>query len=163
RQNQVDIALQEIGKIERTLFMLDWLENLVLRRRCHAGLNKGEQRHALAQAVYTFGQGRVIDRSHEAQQYRASGLNLVTAAIVYWNSIYMADAVAHLRSQGEIVPDDLLTHTSPVGWEHIAFSAAITRGIETVVLVGDIALINEIVLAAPASLQRTTALRFDEN
>ncbi|MGZ2504797.1 hypothetical protein U8P80_29500 (plasmid) [Rhizobium beringeri] len=40
---------------------------------------------------------------------------------------------------------------------------AITRGIETVVLVGDIALINEIVLAAPSSLQRTTALRFDEN
>lgn len=40
---------------------------------------------------------------------------------------------------------------------------AITRGIETVVLVGDIALINEIVLAAPASFQRTTARRFDEN
>ena len=66
--------------------------------------------------------GRVIARSHEAQQYRASGLNLVTAAIVYWNSIYVADAVAHLRAQGEIVPDELLTHTSPVGWEHIAFS-----------------------------------------
>ena len=57
RQNQVDIALQEIGKIERTLFMLDWLENPALRRRCHAGLNKGEQRHALAQAIYTFRQG----------------------------------------------------------------------------------------------------------
>lgn len=60
--------------------------------------------------------------SHEAQQYRASGLNLVIAAIVYWNSIYMADAIAQLRAQGEIVPDDLLAHTSPVGWEHIAFS-----------------------------------------
>ena len=34
----------------------------------------------------------------------------------------MADAVAHLRSTGETVPDDLLAHTSPVGWEHIAFS-----------------------------------------
>jgi hypothetical protein len=34
----------------------------------------------------------------------------------------MADAVAPLRSGGEIVPDDLLVHTSPVGWEHIAFS-----------------------------------------
>lgn len=31
-QNQVDIALQEIGKIERTLFMLDWLEN---HRNCY--------------------------------------------------------------------------------------------------------------------------------
>ncbi len=34
RQNQLDLALQEIGKIERTLFMLDWLENPSLRRRC---------------------------------------------------------------------------------------------------------------------------------
>lgn len=122
RQNQVDIALQEIGKIERTLFMLDWLENPALRRRCQAGLNKSEQRHALTQAICTFRQGRIIDHSHEAQQYRASGLNLVIAAIVYWNSTYMADAVAHLRSIGEPVRDDHLAHTSPVGWEHIAFS-----------------------------------------
>ena len=101
RQNQLDVALQEIGKIERTLFMLDWLENPELRRRCQVGLNKSEQRHALTQAICTFRQGRIIDRSHEAQQYRASGLNLVIAAIVYWNSTYMADAVAHLRARGD--------------------------------------------------------------
>jgi TnpA family transposase len=122
RQNQIDIALQEIGKIERTLFMLDWLENPTLRRRCQAGLNKSEQRHALTQAICTFRQGRIIDRSHEAQQYRASGLNLVIAAIICWNSTYMADAVDYLRSDGTPVPDGLLAHTSPVGWEHIAFS-----------------------------------------
>lgn len=97
-------------------------KNPALRRRCQAGLNKSEQRHALTQAICTFRQGRVIDRSHEAQQYRASGLNLVIAAIVYWNSTYMADAVSHLRATGEAVPNELLTHTSPVGWEHIAFS-----------------------------------------
>lgn len=122
RQNQLDIALQEIGKIERTLFMLDWLENPDLRRRCHAGLNNSEQRHALTQAIYTFRQGRIIDRSHEAQQYRASGLNLVIAAIVYWNTIYMDAAAQHLRSTLVSVPEDMLAHTSPVGWEHIAFS-----------------------------------------
>lgn len=122
RQNQVDLALQEIGKIERTLFMLDWLENPILRRRCQTGLNKSEQRHALTQAICTFRQGRLVDRSHEAQQYRASGLNLVIAAIVYWNSTYMADAVEHFRAAGELVPDALLAHTSPVGWEHVAFS-----------------------------------------
>ena len=122
RQNQLDVALQEIGKIERTLFMLDWLENPDLRRRCHAGLNNSEQRHALTQAIYTFRQGRIIDRSHEAQQYRASGLNLVIAAIVYWNTIYMDAAAQHLRSASIAVPNDLLAHTSPVGWEHIAFS-----------------------------------------
>ena len=122
RQNQLDIALQEIGKIERTLFMLDWLENPELRQRCHAGLNNSEQRHVLTQAIYTFRQGRIIDRSHEAQQYRASGLNLVIAAIVYWNTSYMAEAVEHLRNAGESVAAGHLAHTSPIGWEHIAFS-----------------------------------------
>ena len=58
RQNQIDIALQEIGKIERTLFMLDWLESPELRRRCQAGLNKSEQCHVLTQAICTFRQGR---------------------------------------------------------------------------------------------------------
>jgi TnpA family transposase len=122
RQNQLDLALQEIGRIERTLFMLDWLESSALRRRCQAGLNKSEQRHALTQAICTFRQGRIIDRSHEAQLYRASGLNLVIASIVHWNTTYMAEAVAHLRRIGETTPNALLAHTSPVGWEHIAFS-----------------------------------------
>lgn len=122
RQNQLDLALQELGRIERTLFMLDWLESPALRRRCQAGLNKSEQRHQLTGAICTFKQGRIVDHSHEAQQFRASGLNLVIAAIVYWNSTYIADAVQHLRSSGEIVSDEMLAHTSPVGWGHIAFS-----------------------------------------
>jgi hypothetical protein len=75
------------------------------------------------QAICTFRQGRIAERTHDAQQYRASGLNLVViAAIVWWNSTYMPDAVAHLRASGEPTPNDLLAHTSPVGWEHIAFS-----------------------------------------
>jgi hypothetical protein len=76
----------------------------------------------LAQVICTFKQGRIADRGQEAQQFRASGLNLVIAAIVYWNSTYLADAVQHLRAQGKPVPDALLAHTSPLTWEHINFS-----------------------------------------
>ena len=126
RQNQLDLALQELGRIERALFMLDWLESPELRRRCHAGLNKSEQRHFLAQVICTFKQGRQTrpdaDRSAEAQQFRASGLNLVIAAIVFWNSTYIADAIAHLRATEQSVPDAWLAHTSPLSWEHISFS-----------------------------------------
>jgi TnpA family transposase len=103
--------------------MLDWLESPELRQHCQAGLNKSEQRHALAQVICTFKQGRIADRGPEAQQFRASGLNLVLAAIVHWNSTYLADAVQHLRDQGDAVPDALLAHTSPLSWEHIAFSS----------------------------------------
>ncbi len=43
RQNGLAVALRELGRIERTLFILDWLQSVELRRRVHAGLNKGEK------------------------------------------------------------------------------------------------------------------------
>ena len=52
QQNRLHLALGEIGRIERSLFMLDWIENLQLRMECQAGLNKGEARHTLARAVF---------------------------------------------------------------------------------------------------------------
>ncbi len=39
RQNGLAVALRELGRIERTLFILDWLQKVELRRRVNAGLN----------------------------------------------------------------------------------------------------------------------------
>jgi hypothetical protein len=39
RQNQLDLALQELGRIERTLFMLDWLESHQRQRDREMGSN----------------------------------------------------------------------------------------------------------------------------
>ena len=52
RQNALAKALKEIGRLERTLFTLDWISDPTLRRRTNAGLNKGEARNALACAVF---------------------------------------------------------------------------------------------------------------
>lgn len=52
-------------------------------------------------------------------QNKASGLNLVVAAIVLWNTVYLDQAVAALERQGTPVPADCLPHLSPLGWEHI--------------------------------------------
>ena len=119
RQNGLAVALRELGRIERTLFILDWLQSTELRRRVHAGLNKGEARNALARAVFFNRLGEIRDRSFEQQRYRASGLNLVTAAIVLWNTVYLERAIISLRNQGIVVDDSLLQYLSPLGWEHI--------------------------------------------
>jgi TnpA family transposase len=119
RQNGLAVALRELGRIERTLFILDWLQNVELRRRVHAGLNKGEARNALARAVFFNRLGEIRDRSFEQQRYRASGLNLVTAAIVLWNTVYLEKAVEKLRELDKPVDDALLQYLSPLGWEHI--------------------------------------------
>jgi TnpA family transposase len=119
RQNGLAVALRELGRIERSLFTLDWLQNVELRRRVHAGLNKGEARNALARAVFFNRLGEMRDRSFENQRYRASGLNLVTAAIVLWNTVYLERAIQAIKDRGEAVDENLLQHVSPLGWEHI--------------------------------------------
>jgi hypothetical protein len=55
----------------------------------------------------------------QAQQHRASGLALVTAAIVLWNTVYLGRALERLRRQGEAAPMALLAHLAPLGWWHI--------------------------------------------
>jgi hypothetical protein len=42
--------VRELGKLERTFFTLQWLQDPELRRRSHVGLNKGEQQNALRPA-----------------------------------------------------------------------------------------------------------------
>ncbi|XMA23507.1 Tn3 family transposase (plasmid) [Bacillus bombysepticus] len=122
RQNSLSVALREIGRIERTLYTLEWLQSPELRRHVHIGLNKGEAKHALARAVFFNRLGEIRDRSYEDQLHRASGLQLLISAIVLWNTVYISHAVDALRAKGVDIPEEHLQHISPLGWEHITLT-----------------------------------------
>ncbi|BAV66689.1 transposase (plasmid) [Sphingobium cloacae] len=64
RQNGLALALRELGRLERSIFMLDWLRDIDLRRRTQAGLNKGEARNALARALFLAQSARSCDFGH---------------------------------------------------------------------------------------------------
>jgi hypothetical protein len=49
-------------------------------------------------------------------------LNLVIAAITFWNTIYMDKAASHLAQTSPLYDAKLLPHTSPLGWEHVILS-----------------------------------------
>ena len=118
RQNGIAAALRELGRMERTLFTLDWIDDPELRRSAGQELNKGESRNSLARAVFIHRLGEIRDRTYENQQHRASGLNLVVTAIILWNTRYLERAVAALR-EIENVPQHLLAFLSPLGWEYV--------------------------------------------
>lgn len=72
-----------------------------------------------SRAVFFNRLGEIRDRRFEQQRYRASGLNLVTAAIVLWNTVYLERAIQALRKHGQTVDSALLPYLSRLGWEHI--------------------------------------------
>lgn len=126
KQSHLARAFRELGRLERTLFMIEWYPSPALRRRCQAGLNKGEAAHKLKRAVFFPERGEIRDRSFESQAFRASGLNLVVSAIVHRNTVYIERAVTHLRKARREIPDHLLKHISPLSWEHINLTGIYT-------------------------------------
>ncbi len=72
----------------------------------------------MARAVFIHRLWEIRDRTYENQQHRTSGLNLLVTAVILWNTRYLNRAIARLRAV-EPVPDELLAHLSPLGWEHV--------------------------------------------
>jgi len=119
RQSGLAQALRQMGRIERTLFTLDWINDEQLRKTTTAELNKGESRNSLVRAVNLHRLGRFRDRSQGNLSIRASALNLVVTAIIHWNTIYTGRVVDALRNAGQTIPDHLLASLSPLTWEHV--------------------------------------------
>jgi TnpA family transposase len=119
RQSGLAQALRQMGRIERTIFTLDWINDEQLRKTTTAELNKGESRNSLVRAVNLHRLGRFRDRSQENLSIRASALNLIVSAIIHWNTIYTGRIVDALRNAGQAIPDHLLSSLSPLTWEHV--------------------------------------------
>ena len=54
------------------------------------------------------------------------GLNLIVAAVVLWNTVYLDRAVDAL-ARGVKTATRCLTILSPLGWEHVAFNGDYVR------------------------------------
>ena len=100
RRNDRAAALREVGRVERTLFMIDWALDPSMQRRAQLGLNKSESHHALKNALRIGHQGEIRDRTTEGQHYRIAGLNLLAAIVTYWNTVRLGEAVARRRRAG---------------------------------------------------------------
>lgn len=118
RQNSLATALREMGRIEKTIFILNYISDESLRRKIQRGLNKGEAMNGLARAIFFGKQGELRERTIQHQLQRASALNIIINAISIWNTLHLTKAVEYQKQSGSI-NDELLHHMSPLGWEHI--------------------------------------------
>ena len=119
KQNTLVKALQEYGRLIKTVFILRYLGSEEYRRTINAQLNKGEALHALRKFLFVANEAQIRKRHAEDQLNQAACLNLVTNAVVVWNTVYMWEVVRELKREGQQVQDEDLKHLSPARFEHI--------------------------------------------
>ena len=116
-----DLYLSTLVKVSVVIkpHHLRYLEDQALRQRVHAQLNKGEALHQLRKFLFFVRDGAVSQKDEEDQNNQAACLNILTNAVIVWNTVYMQAALEALREEGYAVKDDDLVHLSPARFAHI--------------------------------------------
>lgn len=112
-------ALMELGKVIKTIFILRYISDPVLRHAVQLQLNRGEYRHYLAQHIFFADQGMFRTNDYEEIMNKASCLSFVSNVILYWNTMHIARIVDQLAAEGYPVNDEDLARISPLMFKHI--------------------------------------------
>ncbi|VVP31306.1 Tn3 family transposase [Pseudomonas fluorescens] len=119
RPSSLTQAIIEAGRINKTLYLLTYVDDEDYRRRILTQLNRGEGRHAVARAICHGQRGEIRKRYREGQEDQLGALGLVTNALVLWNTIYMQAALGHLKQQGEETVENDEARLSPLSHKHV--------------------------------------------
>jgi TnpA family transposase len=98
-------AIAEVGRISKTFFQLDYIDNEAYRRRILTQLNRGESRNGLARATFHGRRGEIRHAYREGQEDQLGSLGLAVNVMALWNTIYMQAALEKLREDGVDVSD----------------------------------------------------------
>ncbi|CNG79769.1 transposase [Yersinia pseudotuberculosis] len=112
-------AIMAVGRVNKTLYLLNYIDDEDYRRRILTQLNRGESRHAVARAICYGQRGEIRKRYREGQEDQLGALGLVTNAVVLWNTLYMQEALSWMRSNGEETRDEDIARLSPLMHGHI--------------------------------------------
>ena len=119
RQNALAAALQEYGRLVKTLFILRYLQRPELRKRVGGQLNKGESLQGLRDTVHFAHHGDIRHRQLADQAAQALCLTLVVNCVAAFNTQLLGQAVDRLRGAGFDIADDDIAHLGPTMTEHL--------------------------------------------
>ena len=111
----------EVGRIDKTIHILTSIDDEFKRRRTLTQLNRGEDRHSLARAVFHGKRGELRQRYREGQEDQLGALGLVVNILALWNTIYMDAVLEQLRIEGYALKPEDVARLSPLTFDHINF------------------------------------------
>ncbi|POZ49607.1 Tn3 family transposase [Methylovulum psychrotolerans] len=119
RPSSLAKAIIDAGRINKTLYLLNYIDDEDYRRRILTQLNRGEGRHAVARVICHGQRGEIRKRYREGQEDQLGALGLVTNAVVLWNTLYMQAALDHLWQRQQEIREEDEKRLSPLLHGHV--------------------------------------------
>src|SRR5260221_3369908 len=106
-------AVAELGRIDKTIHALTYIDDETKRRRILNQLNKGEDRHKVARAVFYGKKGELRQRYSEGQEDQIGALGVVVHMIVLWNTHFINAAIEQHARVRSLTRSEAVDRTSP--------------------------------------------------
>lgn len=118
RKNKVYFAFRELGKVIRTLFLLDYIDKPELRHTINAETNKSEEFNDFIKWFF-FGDKGIISENLRHEQLKIVKYNhLIANMMILYNTDKLTRILRELRESGEEITPEILGHFSPYRRAH---------------------------------------------
>lgn len=119
RQNQTKKALWELDNICRTIYILDFIDDVGLRQSVQKALNRGEAYHRFRRAVAYVNAGKFKVQTEAEQQVWNECSRLIANAIIYYNTVLLSKVYEQKLAAGDHDAIAIIQGVSPVAWQHV--------------------------------------------
>jgi len=101
KQHKLYSALKEYGKIIKTDFLLNYIDDVKLRQRIEKQLNKVEASNRFSKAVFFGNNQEYTVSTVEEQNIANNSKRLIQNAIILWNYLYITKKLQQAKTQVE--------------------------------------------------------------
>lgn len=98
-KNPLYMALKEFGRVIKSIFVLRYIDDVELRQKIDAQLNKSELSNKFSRAVRFANNQEFNVATREEQNIADACRRLIQNAIVFWNYLYLSEVIVNLDSE----------------------------------------------------------------
>ena len=113
RKNRLYLAFRELGRVVRTLFLIEYLGDAQLRAQIDAETNKVESFHQFSNWMFFRGDETIRENDPEMQERIVKYNHLLANAVILQNAADLETVVAALRKEGTSIDKETVNGMSP--------------------------------------------------
>ncbi|QIV96013.1 TnpA family transposase [Allofrancisella inopinata] len=118
-KNKLYKAFQELGKVLRTIYLLDFMNDIELRQKVTDTTNKAESYNKLSDWI-RFGSKKLVATNNPDEMEKSIKYNqLIANSIILQNVVDMSNILYELKQEGYSYTAEDLSYLSPYLTEHI--------------------------------------------
>ena len=120
KQHDLYRALKEFGKIIKSIFLLNYIDDVSFRQAIEKQLNKIESSQKFAKAISFGHNNEFIQAEKEEQEIAEACRRLIKNSIICWNYLYLSKKLKEEKSTPKkIEMIQAIKNGSVVTWQHI--------------------------------------------